>query len=32
MLVQTLSYLQHLERQGLVTKASENGVERWRAA
>jgi hypothetical protein len=32
MLVQTLSYLQHLERQGLVAKVSDNGVERWRAA
>jgi glyoxylase-like metal-dependent hydrolase (beta-lactamase superfamily II) len=32
MLVQTLSYLQHLEQQGLVAKVSDNGVERWRAA
>ena len=32
MLVQTLCYLQHLDRQGLVAKVSDNGVERWRAA
>jgi hypothetical protein len=31
LLVQTLCYLQHLERQGLVSKISDNGVERWRA-
>src|SRR5689334_18453190 len=31
LLIQTLCYLQHLERQGIVAKVGDNGVDRWRA-